>query len=101
MESLFIPGATRIVYSDASDSGYGGYMVKLGPDIAHGQWSVAEALLHSLGRSLALKEKSFAQKLAGHTVKWFTDNQGVVSIWFKEGSSTGRSNGNLPPLFST
>ena len=27
----FSPGATRIVYLDASDSGYGGYVVELGP----------------------------------------------------------------------
>ena len=46
----FEPGATRIVYSDASDSGYGGSLVELGPDIAQGQWSEVEASqLHLAG----------------------------------------------------
>lgn len=48
----FNPGATRILYLDASDSGYGGYMVELGPEIAHGQWSEAKALLSSTWREL-------------------------------------------------
>jgi hypothetical protein len=79
----FSPGATRIVYSDASDSGYGGYMVELGPSVAHGLWSEAEASLSSTWRELKavyLVLQSFAQKLAGHRVKWFTDNQGVMYI---------------------
>jgi hypothetical protein len=79
----FNPGATRIVYSDASDSGYGGYVVELGPEVAHGQWSEAEALLSSTWRELKavyLVLMSFAEKLAGHRVKWFTDNQGVMYI---------------------
>ena len=33
MTSLF-GGATRVAYSDASDSGYSGYFVELGPDVA-------------------------------------------------------------------
>ena len=34
--------AVRVVYSDASDTGYGGYTVEHGPCIAHGQWSTLE-----------------------------------------------------------
>ena len=33
----FNVGATRVVYSDTSDSRYGGYMVELVPDVALGQ----------------------------------------------------------------
>ena len=40
----FSSGATQIVYSDASMTGYGGYMVKLGSDVAHGQWSAEEQI---------------------------------------------------------
>ena len=32
------PSAIRVVYSDASSSGYGGYLVEHGCHIAHGQW---------------------------------------------------------------
>ena len=58
-------------------------MVELGPEIAHGQWSEAEALLSSTWRELKavyLVLLSFAGKLAGHRVKWLTDNQGVMYI---------------------
>ena len=33
------PSAVRVVYSDASDTGYGGYTVEHGPVIVHGQWT--------------------------------------------------------------
>ena len=33
------PSAMRVVYSDASDTGYGGYVVEHGPCAAHGQWT--------------------------------------------------------------
>ena len=72
-----------ISYSDASNSGYGGYVVELGPEIAHGQWSPAEARNSSTWRELKAVHSvllSFAGKLAGHRVKWFTDNQGIMYI---------------------
>ena len=84
----FSPGSTRIAYSDASDTGYGGYIVELGPDVAHGQWSELESKQSSTWRELKaiyLVLKSFAKKLEGHTVKWFTDNQGAMYI-VKSGS---------------
>ena len=80
----FESGATRVVYSDASDSGYGGYSVKVGPQIAHGSWlSVHEAKLSSTWRELKAVYQvlcSLATSLQGHTVKWFTDNQNVARI---------------------
>ena len=38
------PAAVRLVYSDASSTGYGGYTVQHGPQVAHGLWSEQEAL---------------------------------------------------------
>ena len=80
----FSPGITRIIFSDASSSGYGGrHTVKVGPSVAHGQWTDYEASLSSTWRELkavALVLCSFAPKLAGHRVKWFTDNQNLVHI---------------------
>ena len=58
-------------------------MVELGPTVAHGLWSEAEASLNSTWRKLKavyLVLQFFAQKLAGHRVKWFTDNQGVIYV---------------------
>jgi hypothetical protein len=79
----FKPGATRIVYSDASDSGYGGYSVEVGPQFAQGCWSEHESKLSSTWRELkAVYQvlRSLAPKLSGHTVKWFSDNQNVTRI---------------------
>ena len=33
------PSATRVAYSDASHTGYGGYVVELGPHTVSGCWS--------------------------------------------------------------
>ena len=35
----FSPGTTWVAFSDASSTGYGGYVVEVGSDVAHGQWS--------------------------------------------------------------
>ena len=77
------PSAVRVVYSDASDTGYGGFVVEHGTCISHGQWTAAEAGLSSTWRELAavwLVLLSVAQKLANYRVRWFTDNQNVVRI---------------------
>ena len=37
------PSAVRLVYSDASSTGYGGYSVEHGNKIANGQWSESES----------------------------------------------------------
>lgn len=79
----FSPGATQVVYSDASSSGYGGHAVEVGPRVAHGQWSAYEATLSSTWRELKavfMVLCSLAPKLAGNKVKWFTDNMNVVHI---------------------
>ena len=79
----FESSATRVAYSDASSSGYGGYVVEIGPSISHGHWSPQEAAMSSTWRELRAVFavlQSFAEKLQGHTVKWFTDNQNVVRI---------------------
>ena len=76
-------GATRIAFSDASNSGYGGYVVELGPHFTNGLWSDEEAKLSSTWRELKavyLVLKGFSAQLEGHTVKWYTDNQNVVRI---------------------
>ena len=42
----FSPGATCLIFSDASSTGYNGYCaVQIGNEIAHGQWSEYEVAL--------------------------------------------------------
>ena len=68
----FSPGATRVAFSDASSTGYGGYVVELGSEVAHGQWSELQMVQSSTWRELKAVDlvlRSFASKLAGHAVK--------------------------------
>ena len=77
------PSAVRMVYSDASGTGFGGYMVEHGPQIAHGQWTTWEAEQSSTWRelkSVSTVLESFASQLANEHIRWFTDNQNVVNI---------------------
>ena len=46
------PGAVRVVFSDASDVGYGGYTVEHGMHTAHGNWLPEEAQQSSTWREL-------------------------------------------------
>ena len=71
------------MYSDASHTGYGRYVVKLGPEFAQGQWSAHELTLSSTWCKLKAVTnvlRSFVTKLSGHAIKWFSDNQAVVRI---------------------
>ena len=56
-------------------------MVELGSDVAHGQWSELQMAQSTTRRELKAVDlvlRSSASKLAGHAVKWFSDNQNVV-----------------------
>ena len=78
-----VPSAVRVVYSDASDTGFGGYMVEHGPCTAYGQWSPEEATQSSTWRELTAVYRvlhSMTVKLRNSRVRWFTDNQNVVRI---------------------
>ena len=47
------PSTVRVVYSDASGTGYAGYTVQHGCHIAHGHWTVYERAKSSTWRELA------------------------------------------------
>ena len=84
------PGAVRVVYSDASDTGFGGYTVEHGGEVAHGHWDPMKAQQSSTWRELRavrLILESLLNKLQNCTVKWFTDNQNVARI-IQVGSKT-------------
>ena len=77
------PSALRVVYSDASDTGYGGYMVEHGNRVTNGQWLEHEAQESSTWRELRavrLILESFQTFLKNERVRWFSDNQNVVRI---------------------
>ena len=61
-----------MAYSDASDTGFGGYVVELGREVAQGLWSADEAKLSSTWRELKAIHNvlvSFAPKLQGHRLQ--------------------------------
>ena len=77
------PSAVRCVYSDASDTGYGGCTVEHGMHVAQGNWLPDEAKQSSTWRELVAVGRvlgSVAIKLRNMRVRWFTDNQNVVRI---------------------
>ena len=77
------PSAVRVVYSDASDTGYGGYVVEHGPCVVHGQWTAEEAKQSSTWRELTAVLRvleALSAKLSNMQVRWFSDNQNVVRI---------------------
>ena len=77
------PSAVAVVYSDASDIGYGGYIVYHGYHVAHGNWTHEEAAKSSTWRELVAVGRvleAIALLLKGLHVRWFSDNQNVVRI---------------------
>ena len=78
----------RVVYSDASSVACGGFMVGVGKSICHRAWSDHEKVKSSTWRELVgvyTVLHSMIHLLRGKSVKWFSDNQGIVSI-VKRGS---------------
>ena len=81
--------AVGVVYSDACDSGFGGYFVQCGLDLVSGVWSHEEMRTSSTFRViLAVKIVllSLVNQLSGLTVKWLTGNRNVPQI-ISSGSS--------------
>ena len=77
------PSALRVVYSDASATGYGGFTVEHGCHIAHGAWSDNQAAKSSTWRELRAVRmvlESLIPKLKNECILWFSDNQNVVRI---------------------
>ena len=75
------PAAVRGVYSDANDTGYGGYTVEHDMHVAQGNWPPDEAVQSSTWRELVAVGRvleAIAQKLSYLRVHWFTDNQNAV-----------------------
>ncbi|XP_053391932.1 uncharacterized protein LOC128554660 [Mercenaria mercenaria] len=79
---------SKIVYSDASRTGYAGYEVSTVTGVSHGIWDFEESNKSSTWRELEAVYRvlqSLAHILAHRRVKWFSDNQAITAI-VKKGS---------------
>lgn len=77
---------SKIVYSDASSTGFAGYEISTVNGISHGVWTAEESTKSSTWRELMAVcccLKSMSQVLTHQRVKWFSDNKGVTSIVHK------------------
>lgn len=71
------------VYTDASESGYGGYVVENVDQDLVGSWSEIEMRKSSTWRELEAVNRMLhtcEKSLEGLKVQWYTDNKNVVSI---------------------
>ena len=66
-EMKCVTGSSRIVYTDASETGYGGYCVQAGNAVSHGVWEEYERKRSSTWRELVAVD--FAPFLEGRTSK--------------------------------
>ena len=91
----FSPSCSKIVYSDASSTGFGAYVVDSNYGIMHGQWSESEKNKSSTWRELKAIELAIESQIVNmknNRIKWFSDNQAVVKII---------SNGSMKPSLQT
>ena len=75
--------ASRVVYSDASSHACAGFVVDYDNQICHLGFTETDRQKSSTWRELkavAVVLSSLMQNLAGHSVKWYSDNHNVVRI---------------------
>lgn len=74
---------SRVIYSDASNTGCAAFVSMNGRPLCHKNWNEIELNQSSTWRELKCVQyalESFKLLLSDSTVKWFTDNQAVLSI---------------------
>ena len=74
---------SKIIFSDASSTGFAGYQVAMFNVVSHGMWAPDEVLKRSTWRELSAVHRvlqSFAKSLRNSKVKWYSDNAAVCSI---------------------
>ena len=75
--------ATPVVYSDANDTGFGGYSALVGPHLSFENWNEFDAAQSSTFRELKAMLfilQSFSKLLSHRKVKWFSDSQNICRI---------------------
>lgn len=71
------------MFTDASKTGYGGYMHGNSQNGVYGQWTCSEMQESSTWRELEAVNRvlhDYEKCLEGHCVNWYTDNTNVVKI---------------------
>ena len=66
----------RVVHSDASDTGNGGYVVESGRSVVHGQWTLEKASHSSTRRELTAVLRvleAVSMKLSNPRVLWLSE----------------------------
>ena len=97
------PAAVRVVYTDASHTGYGGYTVEHGYHIAHGVWLPEERTESSTWRELRAVRRvleSLVGNLRNERVCWFTNSQNFARI-LAVGNKNPRLQTEVLAIFST
>ena len=77
---------SKIVYSDASTTGFAGYEINTVNGISHGVWTSEDSAKSSTWREMMAVCRclgSLSNVLAYQRIKWFSDNKGVTSIVHK------------------
>lgn len=75
--------STSAIYSDASDSGFGGFSVQFNDLVCSGLWSDSEKIessTHREIRAVLYMLRSLGSKLRGMKLKWFSDSQNACRI---------------------
>jgi len=91
-----------IVYSHASDTGFGGYLVQCGQEFVSGSWSDKEMHTSSTFREILAVQfvlLSLLDRLSDFTDKRFTDNQNVPRI-ISSGSSKTHLQSEVLSIFN-
>ena len=77
------PEHTEVCFSDASNTGYGGFRISLAGRPISGRWKPKETEKSSAWRELTAVHRvmmGLGGALHGQTIKWCTDNSSVASI---------------------
>jgi len=74
------PSALRVVHSDASNAGYGGYTVEHGYYYSAWPEEVDKSSTWRKIRAVRMVLEALKSKLRNKRVRWFTDNQNVARI---------------------
>ncbi len=75
--------ATTAIYSDASDTGFGGYSIQFDNLVCAGLWSdseKSESSTHREVRAVLYVLRSVGPKLVGKKLKWYSDSQNACRI---------------------
>ena len=71
------------MFSDASNTGCGSFVVKANNSVFHSMWSEEEQLKSSTFKELRavyLALRSYGCKFENRSIKWFSDSQNCVHI---------------------